>query len=128
MLGGGKGTMEDVQNLFKMSLEAIDRMLTARQVVGEPMTVEGNTLVPLVSVGFGFGAGGGTGTGTGRKGQSLGSGANTGAGGGVRTVGVVVVSKDGVRVETLHGGVAGVVEKVAGIAAKAMETRGKKEE
>ena len=120
--------MEDVQSLFKMSLEEMDKILTARHVVGEPMTVEGNTLVPLISLGFGFGAGGGQGTSAGQKGEGSGSGASTGAGGGVKPVGVIVVSKEGVKIETLRGAAASVVETVAGFAAKAMEKRGAKKE
>jgi len=113
--------MEDAERLFKMCLEEIDRMLTTKHVVGEPMTVEGNTVIPLVSVGFGFGAGGGSGTPP--KGEGLGKSAGTGAGGGVRPVGVIIVNKDGVRVDSLHGAVASVAEKVADVAARAIERR-----
>ena len=120
--------MEDVQSLFRMSLEEIDKIVSAKHVVGEPMTVEGNTLVPLISLGFGFGAGGGQGTGAGRKGEGSGTSASTGAGGGVKPVGVVVVNKEGVKIETLSGAAASVVEKVAGVAAKAIEKRGAKKE
>ncbi len=34
-------------------------MLNTKTVVGEPITVEGNILIPLISVGFGFGVGAG---------------------------------------------------------------------
>ena len=54
--------MEDVEKLLKTAMGEIERMLNTKTVVGEPITIEGNTLIPLVSVGFGFGAGGGTGT------------------------------------------------------------------
>ena len=53
--------MEDVEKMFKSAIEEIERMLSTKRVVGEPITVDGNTLIPLVSVGFGFGAGGGSG-------------------------------------------------------------------
>jgi len=118
--------MEDTQSLFKMCLEEVDRMLSTKHVVGEPMTVEGNTIFPLISIGFGFGAGGGSGEG--KKGEGTGGGAGTGAGGGVRPVGVIIVNKDGVKIETLHGAFASVAEKVADVAASVIEKRGGKKE
>ena len=42
-------------------------MLTSKTVVGEPLTAEGITLIPLLSIGFGFGAGGGEGKGQGKQ-------------------------------------------------------------
>ena len=102
--------MEDVENLFDKAVNEIERMLNTKTVVGEPITVEGNTLIPLVNVGFGFGGGGGEGTEP-QKGSGHGGGA--GGGGGVKPVALVVVNKDGVRVESIKSGTASVLEKVA---------------
>ena len=124
--------MEDTQSLFKMCLEEVDRMLSTKHVVGEAITVEGNTIVPLVSIGFGFGAGGGSGEG--KKGEGtgggagMGGGAGTGAGGGVKPIGVIIVNKDGVKIETLRGSLVSVAEKVADVAASVIEKRGGKKE
>ena len=52
-----------VEKLVKATLGEIEKVLSTRTVVGEPITVEGVTLIPLISVGFGFGAGGGEGKG-----------------------------------------------------------------
>ena len=49
----------DIENLFGKAVGEIERLINTRTVVGEQITVEGRTLIPLVSVGFGFGAGGG---------------------------------------------------------------------
>ena len=54
--------MADIDNLFGKAISEIERMLNTKTVVGEPITVEGNTLIPLISVGFGFGVGAGEGT------------------------------------------------------------------
>jgi len=51
--------MADVEQLVKITLSEIERILSTKAVVGEPMTIEGNTIIPLVSLGFGFGGGGG---------------------------------------------------------------------
>ncbi len=76
--------MEDVEKLFKSSTEEMEKLLTAKSVVGEPMVVDGYTIVPLLSLGFGFGAGGGVGKGkNGDNHDGEGSGGGTGGGGGV---------------------------------------------
>ena len=113
--------MEEEENLIKVCLGEIERMLTTKTVVGEPMTVEGNTIIPLVSIGFGFGGGGGTGKGPKETGEGTGTG--TGGAGSVKPVAVIVVNKEGVRIEPIKGGAATVAEKVADIAGKAMEGR-----
>lgn len=113
--------MEEVENLIKICLGEIERMLTTKTVVGEPMTVEGNTLIPLVSIGFGFGGGGGTGKGANEKGEGVGGG--TGGGGGIKPVAVIVVNKEGVRVEPVKGGAATFAEKVIDIVGKVTEKR-----
>ena len=53
--------MEVVENLVKTTLGEIEKVLSTRTVVGEPITIQGTTLIPLISIGFGFGAGGGEG-------------------------------------------------------------------
>jgi len=112
--------MKDIEGLFGKAVGEIERMLNTKTVVGEPITIEGNTLIPLVSVGFGFGVGGGEGTDA-KKGAGTGGG--TGAGGGVKPVALIVVNKDGVRVETVKGGAASLVEKIADAAGKFASAR-----
>jgi len=102
--------MQDVENLFDKAVAEIERMLNTKTVVGDPITVEGNTLIPLVSVGFGFGVGAGQGT-EAQKGSGQGGG--TGGGGGVKPVALIVINADGVRVEPVKSGTASVLEKVA---------------
>jgi len=102
--------MEDVENLFDKAVTEIERMLNSKTVVGEPLTVEGNTLIPLINVGFGFAGGGGKGTEP-QKGSGEGGGA--GAGGGVKPVALVIINEEGVRVESIKSGAASVLEKVA---------------
>ena len=40
--------MEEVERLFKNSMEEMEKLLTAKSVVGEPMVVDGYTIVPLL--------------------------------------------------------------------------------
>ena len=101
--------MSDIDNLFGKAIGEIERMLNTKTVVGEPITVEGNTLIPLISVGFGFGVGAGGGTNA-KQG--------TGGGGGVKPIALIIINKDGVRVETVKGSAASLVEKIADAAGK----------
>jgi uncharacterized spore protein YtfJ len=112
--------MENVENLVKAALGEIEKVLTTRTVVGEPITIEGRTLIPLVSVGFGFGAGAGEGKGDGKR-MGEGSGGGTGGGGWVRPMALVIIDKDGVKVESVRGGLASAIEKIAEKIPEAME-------
>jgi len=111
--------MNNVENLFNTTINEIESMLKTKTVVGEPITIEGNTLIPLVSVGFGFGAGGGEGTDP-KHGSGTGSG--TGGGGGVKPVALIIINKDGVRVEAIKGGAASALENIAETVAKAVSS------
>ena len=101
--------MKDIDDLFGKAIGEIERMLNTKTVVGEPITVEGNTLIPLISVGFGFGVGAGGGTNA-KQG--------TGGGGGVKPIALIIINKGGVRVETVKGSAASLVEKIADAAGK----------
>jgi uncharacterized spore protein YtfJ len=119
--------MEHVETLLKATLAEVERLLNTRTVVGEPITIEGNTIIPLVAIGFGFGGGGGSG-----KEQKAvsreGLGAGSGGGGGVKPVAIIIVNKDGVRVEPVRRGAATMVEKVGEAVGKILDKRGKKTE
>ena len=106
---------DDVQNLVTTTLGEIEKVLGSKTVVGEPIIIGDTTLIPLISVGFGFGGGGGSGKGEGKQqtegfGEGLGGGG--GAGGGVKPIAVVVVDKDGARIEPIKGGMATAIEKL----------------
>ncbi len=115
--------MDDIEKLFDKAVGEIERMLNSKTVVGEPITFEGNTLIPLVNVGFGFGVGAGQGT---DPKQGSGQGGGTGGGGGVKPVALVIINKDGVRLEPVKSGSASVLEKVAESIGKAASAKGGK--
>ena len=104
--------MEDVEKLIKTTLGEIEKVLDSKTVVGEPITIEGTTLIPLMSVGFGFAAGGGSGKGE-TKEATEGGGSGSGGGAGVRPIAVIVIDKDGVRIEPIKGGMATAIEKLS---------------
>jgi uncharacterized spore protein YtfJ len=86
---------EDVDELYAQSLDQLSEMLSADNVTGEAIEIDGGVVLPLLSAGFGFGAGQG--------GRQEGAGAGgAGAGGGIKPVAVVVVTEDEVRIERLE--------------------------
>jgi uncharacterized spore protein YtfJ len=117
--------MEHVQDLLKANLEEVERLLSTKTVVGDPIKVDSVTLIPLISIGFGFGGGGGSGQAQ-KPGTGEGQGAVTAGGGGIKPVAVVVISDDGVTVESIKGATANVIEKI-GSALGAATSRGKQD-
>jgi uncharacterized spore protein YtfJ len=103
--------MQDVENLVKTTMGEIEKMLTTKTVVGDPIMIDGKTVIPLIAVGFGFGAGGGTGKMNVRQPQE-GTGAGTGGGAGIRPIAMIISDKDGIRIEPIKGGLASALEKM----------------
>jgi len=103
--------MEVVENLVKATLGEIEKVLSTRTVVSEPIAVEGATLIPLISVGFGFGAGGGEGRGEAKQ-KGEGAGGGTGGGAWVRPIAVIIIDKEGVRLEPIRRGITTTMEKL----------------
>lgn len=104
--------MQGVEELIKTSLGEIQRVLDEKTVMGEPIVIEGSTLIPLISVGFGFSAGGVEGKGDSeKKGEGIGGGAGGGAG--IKPVALIIIDKDGVvTVEPIKGGLSAALEKL----------------
>lgn len=117
--------MEHVSELLKTALNEIERVLSSKTVVGEPIQVEDHTLIPLISIGFGFGAGGGSGKVPGKE-KADGLGAGTGGGGGIRPLAIIIVSKDGVRIEPIKGAASTIMDKFGDVVGKAVDSVSKK--
>jgi len=112
--------MEIVESLTKTTLEEIEKVLTTRTVVGEPITVEDKTLIPLISIGFGFAAGGGSGKGEAKQ-KGEGAGGGTGGGAWVRPIAVIIIDKEGVRVEPVRRGLSTMLEKIGEVVPKVVD-------
>ena len=104
--------MEDIENMVKTTISQIEKVLSSKTVVGEPITVGDTTLIPLLSMGFGFGAAGGAGKTDSKQGnEGLKGGA--GGAGGMRPIAIIVIDKDGVRIEPIKSSVAAAIEKLS---------------
>lgn len=103
--------MEDIENMVKTTLSQIEKVLSSKTVVGEPITVGETTLIPLLSMGFGFGAAGGGKADAKQGNEGLKGG--TGGAGGMRPIAIIVIDKDGVRIEPIKSSVAAAIEKLS---------------
>lgn len=113
--------MDDVEKLLKGTVEELDRLLNAKNVLGDPIERDGATVIPIVSYGFGFGAGG-------SAGGKSGSGAGTGGGGGIKPLGAIIFDKNGARVEAVKGAMSSVAEVIGEAAAHMMDKPSERKE
>jgi uncharacterized spore protein YtfJ len=111
--------MDDVERLLKGTVEELDRLLNAKNVLGDPIERDGATVIPIVSYGFGFGAGGSNATGGKRPGLSGG----TGGGGGIKPLGAIIFDANGARVEAVKGAASSIAEVMGETAGRIMERR-----
>ncbi len=106
--------MTDVEQLLKNTVEELDRLLNAKNVLGDPIEKDGSTVIPIVSYGFGFGAGG-------TEGAKSGTGGGTGGGGGIKPIGAIILDAKGARVEAIKGAMSGLTEVLGDAAAHAID-------
>ena len=112
--------MNEPENMLKTALDEIERLITTKTVVGEPIRIGDNTIVPLLAVGFGFGGGAGAGEDA-KAAGTKGAGSGAGGGAGIRPIALVVVDKEGqVRVEPVRAR-ASVVDKLGDAVVRAVE-------
>jgi uncharacterized spore protein YtfJ len=118
----------EVENLVKASVDEIQKVLSTTTVMGEPKVVEGVTIIPLVSTGLMFGAAGGSGNKP-TKEKAEGWGGGTGGGVGVKPTALIIIDKNGLRVEAIKGALGSAIEKLAEKAPEFMaQMRAKKKE
>ncbi len=111
-----------VEKLVKTTLGEIEKVLGSKTVVGEPITVGESTIIPLLSIGFGFGGAGGAGlVGDNKKEGPESVAGGGGAGGGVRPIAIIIIDKDGARIESIKGGMASALEKIGESVPQIME-------
>jgi uncharacterized spore protein YtfJ len=96
----------DAEKLLKTAFGEIERVVTANIVVGDPLHVEGKTIIPVVGMSADFGGGGGSGMVKemgeieAREGAGLGGG-GAGCGFTIKPVALIIIDKDKVQIEQL---------------------------
>jgi len=114
--------MQELTEILKTITGEMQKALSARTAVGDPVTVEGKTVIPLMSVGMGFGAGSGSGT------QASPGGGGGGGGLGMKPVAVIIIDEQGVRVERLKEAQHTLIEHMAEAVPKLLEGLARKKE
>jgi len=114
-----------VEELMQEVVEQLEKLVTTKTIVGEPITVAGKTVVPISKVSFGFGSAGGEG----KRGEEGGFGGGGGGGAKIEPVAFLVVSEDEVKLLPVAGkgiDLGKIVEAVPEVVDKLKSLRGKK--
>nr|QNO46755.1 hypothetical protein DEIDBPHB_00004 [Methanosarcinales archaeon ANME-2c ERB4] len=114
-----------VEELMQEVVEQLEKLVTTKTIVGEPITVAGRTVIPISKVSFGFGSAGGEG----KRGEEGGFGGGGGGGAKIEPVAFLVVSEDEVKLFPATGkgiDIGKIVEAVPEVVDKLKSLRGKK--
>ena len=114
--------MQELTEILKTITGEMQKTLSARTAVGDPVTAEGKTVIPLMSVGMGFGAGSGSGK------EDVSGGSGGGGGLGMKPVAVIIIDQQGVRVERLKEAQHTLIEHMADAVPKLLEGLTRKKE
>lgn len=118
-----------VDEILKNVTEEIANMISTKTVIGDAITIQGKTIIPVTSVSFGFGSGGGEGR---KKDGEEGVGGGGGGGAIIKPVAFLVVSEEDVRLLSVKGkgAIQELTEMIPEIAEKIKSIKGdkKKEE
>ena len=114
--------MEGLTDILKTITTEMQKSLSPQTVVGNPITVEGKTIVPLMSVGMGFGAGSGMGK------ETDPSGGAGGGGLGMKPIAVVIIDQQGVRIERMKESRDTLVDHLVEAVPRFMENISRKKE
>lgn len=115
-------------SILNTILTNVDKHLTTKSVIGEPVTIGEITMIPVMDLMFGFGGGGGEGSDS--KSQGTGTGSGGGAGARLAPKAVIVIKGGEVQVMPLAKGSAieKIVESVPGLLEKLQASKGAKAE
>jgi sporulation protein YtfJ len=106
----------NLDETLKVITEEIANMISTKTVIGEHITIEGRTIIPVTKVSFGFGSGGGEGK---AKAGDQGTGGGGGGGACIQPVAFLVVSKDDVQLFALKE--KGMIERISAVIPEIME-------
>ncbi len=113
-----------VEDLMKEVVTQLEKMITTRTIVGEPITAAGKTVIPISKVSFGFGSGGGEG----KRGEEGGFGGGGGGGAKIEPVAFLVISEEEVKLVGMKGkglDIEKIIESVPELVEKVKSLKGK---
>jgi len=114
-----------VEDLMKEVVTQLEKMITTKTIVGEPITAAGKTVIPISKVSFGFGSGGGEG----KRGEEGGFGGGGGGGAKIEPVAFLVISEEEVKLVGMKGkglDIEKIIESVPELLEKVKSLKGAK--
>jgi sporulation protein YtfJ len=114
-----------VEDLMEEVVTQLEKMITTRTIVGEPITAAGKTVIPISKVSFGFASAGGEG----KRGEEGGFGGGGGGGAKIEPVAFLVVSEEEVKLVGMKGkglDIEKILETVPELVEKVKSLKGKK--
>nr|QNO47089.1 hypothetical protein ONOHIMFI_00015 [Methanosarcinales archaeon ANME-2c ERB4] len=114
-----------VEDLMKEVVTQLEKMITTKTIVGEPITAAGKTVIPISKVSFGFGSAGGEG----KRGEEGGFGGGGGGGAKIEPVAFLVISEEEVELVGMKGkglDIEKIIETVPELLEKVKSLKGKK--
>ncbi|TGC11144.1 GerW family sporulation protein [Methanolobus halotolerans] len=116
-----------VEEIIKDISNELERLVSTKTVVGDPVICGDTTIIPVTKVSFGFGSGGGEGK---KKGEEEGFGGGGGAGAKIEPIAFIIMSPTGVELLPItgKGGLDKVMESFPGLVdkVKSMTNKSKK--
>ncbi|MBI1926430.1 sporulation protein [Candidatus Poribacteria bacterium] len=100
----------NVQDMLKDVLAELKALASTETVIGQPIQIDGKTVVPVIRVRVGFGGGGGSGQEPGKGNQGLGGG--FGAGVTVEPIAFITSTGDDISVVGVKGKGSPTMEKL----------------
>lgn len=121
-----------VQEFLKQLAEDLKRFARTETIFGDPIQIEGNTVIPVCKMSIGYGGGGGEGEGTDQK-KAGGKGVGGGGGGGVKIEpAALIIAKEGeisvVGIRAKGSKLEGLLEMLPETIEKLMKAKGKEKE
>ncbi len=113
--------MPELTDILRAITEEMQKSLSPKTAVGEAATVDGRTVIPLMSVGMAFGAG----SGQGKENNPMSGG---GGGIGIKPVAVVIIDEQGARLERMQAGRHSLAEHMVEAVPKLLENLSRKKE
>lgn len=118
-----------VQDVLRQLAEDLKGFARTETIFGEPIEIQGNTVIPVCKLSIGYGGGGGEGEGTEEKKGSKGAGA--GAGGGVKLEpAALIIAREGeisvVGIQAKRGRMEALLELIPETVERLMKAKGKK--
>ncbi len=114
-----------VEDLMNEVVTQLEKMITTRTIVGEPILAAGKTVIPISKVSFGFGGGGGEG----KRGEKGGFGGGGGGGAKIEPVAFLVISEEEVKLVGMKGkglDIEKIIETVPELVEKVKSLKGNK--